>query len=370
MKIDRWARWRKDFPVVKRWTYLDHASAGPLPKPVYESVQKNYWDAVHYGDVRWSVWNAERQAAREKLARFIGAEPEEVAFVHSTSEAMNLVADLLQNEGGVIASSLEFPSSTVPWLHRGIPVNFLEPRGGVASVESFRNAFDVRSKILVSSFVQYGNGFRQDLEALGAAKGDRYLVVNATQGFGALPIDVRRWKADFLCAASYKWFLAGYGGGLLYVNRKWLAKFKPSFAGWRSRVKEENFDNRDTAMRPAASRAELGSPGFPVIFVMSAAADYLQKIGLEVIEARILELTDYAIERLRGLGLEISSPLERKYRSGIVVFKAPDPPRLASALVKKRIFVSPRGEGVRVAPHFYNSFGDIDRLVKELKGLL
>jgi selenocysteine lyase/cysteine desulfurase len=333
-------------------------------------VRRKYWDAVHYGDVRWGAWSAERQGAREKIARFIGADPEEVAFVHSTSEAMNLAADLLQKEGGVLANTLEFPSSTVPWLHRGIPVRFLEPRDGVVSVDSIKEAMDAQTKILVSSFVQYGNGFRQDLEALGAAKSDRYLVVNATQGFGALPIDVRRWKADFLCAASYKWFLAGYGGGIFYVNKKWLAKFKPSSAGWRSRVKEENFDNRDTVLSPAASRAELGSPGFPVIFAMGAAVDYLQKIGIEAIEERILELTDYAIERLTGLGLAISSPRERKYRSGIVVFKTADPGRVASALIKKGIFVSPRGEGVRVAPHFYNNFGDIDRLVKELKSLI
>ncbi len=361
-----WLHLRKDFPITERWTYLDHAAAGPLARPVYEEVERTYWDAVHHGDVHWQAWLEKREAIREKFARFIHAEPAEVAFVHSTSEGMNLIADLISREGSVLTNTLEFPSSTVPWLYRKMPVRFLEPEEGKIPLGQIKKNLG-RTKIIVTSFVQYQNGFRQDLEALGKIKGNRYLVVNATQAFGVLPLNVRQWKADFLCAASYKWFMAGHGGGIFYIKKEWIKKFKPSFAGWRSRTIEENFDNRSVDLREQASRSEYGCPTFPVIFALGASLDYLTRIGIDAIEQRVLELTDYAIERLSDLGLEIVTPLERKYRSGIVVFKMKDPEQVVKRLLKKKIFVSPRGSGIRIAPHFYNQFSEIDRLIQTLK---
>lgn len=367
--MDRWDKLRQDFPITERWTYLDHAAAGPVPKPVYDAVRGKFWDAVHHGDVHWHGWLEKREAIRGKFARFLHADPDEIAFVHSTSEAMNLVADLIGREGRVLANTLEFPSSTVPWIHRRVPVKFLRPKQGKIEPERIRGNL-AGIKTIVTSYVQYQNGFRQDLEKVGNMKAGRFLVVNATQAFGVLPLDVRRWKADFLCAAAYKWFLAGYGGGLLYVKKKWLRKYKPSFAGWRSRVPEENFDNRSVKLRPEASRYEYGCPTLPVIFAMGASLDYLTRIGMEAIEQRVLDLTDYAIERLRDLGLEIMTPLERKYRSGIVVFKVNEAARVVKRLLKKRIFVSPRGAGIRIAPHFYNNFSDVDRFIKTLKDFI
>ena len=365
-----WKRLRADFPITRRWVYLDHASAGPLPKPVYEEVKRTYWDALHYGDVPWKRWLEKKEKVREKFARLIHADADEVAFVHSTSEGMNLIADLIGGEGDVLASSLEFPASTVPWLHRRTRVRFIRPEDGKISLESIRRELDPGVKTIVTSCVQYQNGFKQDLTSVGKIKGRRYLVVNATQALGVFPIDVRAWRADFLAAASYKWLLAGYGGGLLYVRKKWLKKFKPSFAGWRSRQIEENFDNRNVTLKQSASRYEYGCPSLAVIFTMSAALDYLTAIGIDRIAGRVLELTDYAIQRLEDIGLEITSPLERKYRSGIVVFKVKHAKRIVQALLKRRIYVSPRGEGIRVAPHFYNSFADIDRFIINLKKLI
>ncbi len=369
MKTDFWKRFRKDFPITERWTYLDHAAAGPIAKPVHEEVQRAYWDTVHYGDVHWRAWLEKRESIREKFARFIHADASEIAFIHSTSEGMNLIADLISREGSVLTNTLEFPASTVPWLHRKAKIRFLEPVEGVLPVGDIKKNLG-HSKILVTSFVQYQNGFRQDLEALGKIKGKRYLVVNGTQGFGVLPINVRKWNADFFCAASYKWFLAGHGGGILFAKKEWLDKFKPAFAGWRSRVVEEDFNNRTVHLRKAASRTEYGCPTFPVIFALGASLDYFNRIGMEAIEKRVLDLTDYALSRLEDLGLEIVTPLERKYRSGIVVFKMDRAAEVARRFLKKRIFVSPRGPGIRIAPHFYNQFSDIDRLIKELKGLI
>lgn len=362
-----WNRLRGDFPVTRNWAYLDHAAGGPIPKPVYEAAFRMFYDTLHFGDLHWGKWLKERESIRAKAARFIQADPEEIAFVHSTSEAMNLIADLIAREGTILTNSLEFPASTLPWLYRRAKVVFQKPQGGKIELETLRERLRPKVKTILTSHVQYQNGFRQDLPALGKIKGNRYLVVNATQAFGYLPIRVKDWKIDFLCSNSYKWLMAGYGGGILFVKKPWLRKFKPAFVGWRSMRFPERHDNRRVDLKSGASRYEYGCPSFLSIFSLGAAVDYLERIGIDRIERRVLGLTDTLIERLQNLGLEIASPLERKYRSGIIVFKTPEAEKICRWLLKRKIYVSPRGEGIRVAPHFYNNEADIDRLIEALK---
>lgn len=364
-----WAQVRSDFPLTKTCIYLDHASGGPIPRPVYEKLPQYYTEHHLEADFAWPRWMRRREEVREKAARFIHADPSEIAFVSNTSHAMNLIADLLAGEGKVLANSCEFPSSTLPWLWRGAKMAWQQPeKDGTLPVEKIKKLLKPDIRTVLTSFVQYGTGFRQDLEELGRTKGKRYFVVNATQGFGAFPVDVKKWNADFLCTNSYKWFLAGYGGGLLYVNKKWLqtSKLRPKTVGWRSMKNPEAMDNRKLDVKPDASRYELGSPDFPAIFAMGAALDYFNSIGMEKIGKRILELTDFAAEKLEAAGFEVVSPRQNpENKSGIVIFNAPRPDRLWKKLLADKIYVSVRGGRMRIAPHFYNSFEDIETFVKK-----
>ncbi len=362
-----WHKLRSDFPVTKNCIYLDHAAGGPVPRPVQERVARYYREHSEHADFAWPGWMKQKEEAREKVAKFIHAEPSEIAFVQNTSHAMNLIAELLAGEGEVLTNSSEFPSSTLPWLWRKANIAWQETENFSVPLEGLKRLLKPPVKTILTSFVQYSSGFRQDLEAIGKIKKGRYFVVNATQGFGALPVDVKRWNADFLCTNSYKWLLAGYGGGVLYIHKKWLSKFKPSSVGWRSMREPEAMNNRLLDPKPEAARSELGSPAFPVIFAMGAAVEYLSGIGMERIEKRILELTDFLIEGLVQKGFEVISPREPGRRSGIVVFKTKDPQKVWRKLLAKKIYVSPRGVGIRVAPHFYNSFEEIEVLLKEIK---
>ena len=129
----------------------------------------------------------------------------------------------------------------------------------------------------------------------------------------------------------------------------------------------EWMDNRRLEVKEDASRYEMGCPNFPGIFGLGAAIDYHSEIGVERIEERILALTDSLIKGLDARGFEIVSPREGRHRSGIVVFKVKDPESTCRALLKQGIYVSARGEGIRVAPHFYNTEGEIGTLLKKLE---
>ncbi|HTL47341.1 MAG TPA: aminotransferase class V-fold PLP-dependent enzyme [Verrucomicrobiae bacterium] len=360
-----WKKIRKDFPNARRSVYLDHAAGGPVPAPVASRIKQHLEENAREADFAWPRWTRQLDEAREKAARFINADPDEVAFIQSTSQGMNYIADMAAGEGKVLASTSEFPSSTLPWLWRKARMVFQTPKGpGVMPAEIKKVLPGV--KTILTSYVQYATGFRQDLEALGKMKGNRFLAVNATQGFGVLPVDVKKWNADFLCTNSYKWLMAGYGGGLLYVRRKWLKKYKPASLGWRSVVDSDKMDNRNTRARAEAARYEFGCSSFSTIFAVTAAIDYLSGIGMRKIEERVLELTDFAVEQLQRKGFRILSSLERKHRSGIVIVGVENPEPVWRRLLGSGIFTTVRGGGLRLAPHFYNSMEEIEFFVKTL----
>ena len=366
MPVD-WKEIRKDFPVTRKWLYLDHASAGPLPRPVYEEGVACLKEYHCLSDLSFDRWVRRREEVRGEVARLIGARPDEIGFTHSTSEGMNIICDHLQSAKEVVAGELEFPSSTVPWLYRDFPVRWVKAQSGILPVQEYQKVMGRSPGVLLSSYVQFINGFRQDLKALGSIKKNHRFVVNATQGLGVFPLNVRTCLIDALATNSYKWFLGGYGGGFVYISRELLARGKPAYVGWRSVRTKVPYGNRDFVLRKDAGRCEYGCPNFINIFMMGRVIEYQRQIGCENIRGRILSLCDDLIQGLQQLGLTIASPLEKKYRSGIVVFAHSDPIPLARRLLQRRVFVNPRGAGIRVAPHFYNNSQDIQKFLKILK---
>src|SRR5688572_1514268 len=204
-----WEQIRRDFPVTVDTVYLNSAAAGPVPRPVMAAASEFYRQMMDEGDSRWDQWLERREEVRRRIAEFINAEPDEIAFTTNTSSGMNLIIDTLENRGDVISCQLEFPVSTITWTHRGINVRFADLSEGELRIEDVRRAMNERTSIICVSHVQFSNGFRINLEELGANKGNHVLVVNASQSAGAFKIDVKRMRIDALCATGHKWMLAG-----------------------------------------------------------------------------------------------------------------------------------------------------------------
>ena len=120
-----WKEIRKQFPVTERLAYLNTAAAGPVSRATNETTEGYNRKMMNDGDVNWSRWLAEREAIRKRLAQFINAEPDEIALTTNTSSGMNVIVDALEGRGEVISCDLEFPVTTLPWMHRRIPVHLL-----------------------------------------------------------------------------------------------------------------------------------------------------------------------------------------------------------------------------------------------------
>src|SRR3712207_3874954 len=277
-----WGGVRALFPVTETYAYLNSAGAGPVSRRTSEAAAKFYLETEEAGDRLWEVWLARRERARACLARLINAEPDEIAFTTNTSSGMNLIVDALEGAGEVVSCELEFPVSTITWMHRGAGVRLVPAREGVLRTEDVLAATDARTGVICLSHVQYSNGFRLDPEEIGENKGRHLFVLNASQSAGVLPVDVRQMRVDALCATGHKWMLAGYGSGFVYLSRELLARTRARAICWLS--VEDPFEMRNEGYRArpdAAARAEAGCPHFAGIFALGRAAEYLAGPGPE-----------------------------------------------------------------------------------------
>lgn len=363
-----WQRARRDFPVTERLAYLNSAGAGPVARASSEAATEFYRETLESGDKRWFDWLERRVRARAAVARLINAEPDEIAFTTNTSTGMNLIIDALEGRGEVISCELEFPVSTIPWMHRGVGVNLLPARDGELTAADVSAAMTERTGVICLSHVQYSNGFRAPLSEIGERKSEHAFVVNAAQSAGVFQIDVKRMKIDALCSTGHKWMLGGYGSGFVYLSRALLEETRPRAIGWLSAENPFTMRNDEFQVRgDAAARAELGCPHFAGIFSLGAAADYLLRLGTLEIERRALALNRLLTERLASAGWRVLSPdRDESVRSAETLVAADDPARVSRHLSARGVAVTQKPEGIRVATHFFNDEEDIARLVAAL----
>jgi cysteine desulfurase / selenocysteine lyase len=364
-----WADVRAKFPVTSRSVYLNTAAAGPLAASTAKAGAAYYEQMMNDGDVHWDDWLAQREEVRARVAAFINAEPEEIGFTTNSSTGMNLIVDALEKHGEVISCDLEFPVTTITWMHRRIPVHLVKSVEGVVHPEDVRAAMHTRTGIISLSYVQYSNGFRSNLEELGSIKGSHAFVVNASQAAGVFEIDVKRMKIDALCATGHKWMLSGYGAGFVYISKELQAASRPRTIGWLSVQDPFGGRNNEVHLRhDVSARAELGSPHFAGIFALGASIEMMQSLGMANIQAHALELNGKLTSSLDEIGWRVLSPLGKEgYRSAETLVAADDPAKVVSQLAEQKILVTQKPQGFRVSTDFFNNEADIDALTEALK---
>jgi cysteine desulfurase/selenocysteine lyase len=371
--IRNFDRIRAKFPITQSKVFLNHSAYSPLPQPVVDVMQRYNEDLCRY-----EIDESKYSLGQEHFARLVGAEKEEIALVPNTSTGLNIVASMLKYPKGanVVTTDMEYPSVVYPWLKPsiGVEVRYAKNRSGCVLVNDVGKLVDNNTVAVAVSHMEYVNGFRQDLKALAetAHEHGAYLVVDAIQSLGAMSVDVELSNVDFLTASCYKWMLGPAGAGYLYVRKGLIGEFEPPFIGWAS-VKPEVFDTIEfwdiwrLQLSETASRFEAGSPSFISFVGAATALQLLLSVGVGNIQKRILDLTEKLMDSVGDLGLQLTTPKDRESRSGIVHFLVDGAQEKAEKLKSKGIIVSARSNGLRVAPHFYNTEEEIERFVEELK---
>lgn len=375
MRAD-WDEFRRQMPIARRWAYLDHAAVAPLSGPAQDALLKWAQDATDNGATPYRAWMQKLEDLRGLAARMIAAEPEEIALVRNTTEGISLVAEGFPWRPGdnVVTRADEFPSNQYPWMNlsdRGVETRRVSVRGDQRDLDRLAAACDDRTRIVTVSWVTYSTGWRHDLDRLAEITHDRgaLLFLDAIQGLGVFPLDVKKTPIDFLAADGHKWMLGPEGAGIFFTRREHLDLLRPLGVGWNSVAHSHDFARIELLLKDAAQRYEGGSPNTAGFIGLGASLELLSRFGFEAIARRVLEITDLACDRLQRMGAVIHSDRRESCKSGIVAFELPgrDPQALRQKCLEQGVVLSCRAGRLRISLHGYNDGSDLDRLIEALK---
>ncbi len=369
---------RKQFPFTKNIIYFNHAAFGPIPLQSLKFTLDFYHTLTHGVDQSTDQHSFELlDKIRKIIAQLINSSADEIALTSNTSYGFNVIANGLEFKSGdeILLSDVEFPANVYPWLNlkkRGVKVRFIKNENNFFSIENLLEVMNKKTKLFSLSFVQFFNGYKNDLEKIGKICQENriLLMVDGIQGIGALNLDVKKCNIDFLSCGGQKWLLSAPGTGFFYCSKHLLNKIRPAFYGWLGVDWKVKFtDLLRYNLRPfnSARRFEIGSYPYPNLRTFYASLKLLEKIGIANIEKQNQALLDRLIDYLQDSPYQIKSSLETEHRSSILSFSAKDGQRLWEKLVKNKIIVSFREGSIRVSPHFYNSFEEIDHLIAILQ---
>lgn len=365
------------FPITERLVYLNHAAVSPLPTPTIKATEAQLHDVFENGSMHFRQWLSVKEEARRLLASLLGARPEQVAFMRNTSDSLSTVANGLRWKAGdnIVTFRHEFPSNIYPWLRlrdtHGVEIRMCGERNGRVDQEEMCNLIDNRTRLVAISQVQFASGFRANIARLAEAtrQKDALLVVDVIQGLGVVPTNVEQEGIDVAAGAGHKWLLTPEGVGYLYLSDRARERIEPTLVGWVSVQSPEDYDNFDQPWNRCTLAWETGTGPNALIHGLKASLELLASVGTKRISNYLEELTDYLCERLEGLAYDLVSSRTPEDKSQIVCIKHRNglsSMELYRRLAEQDIITAPRGDRLRIAPHFYNNHEDIERLVSAL----
>jgi selenocysteine lyase/cysteine desulfurase len=370
---------RAEFPWTDETIYLNNASIGPLPERTRLALEAfNRRRATPFRLPDRDLFGT-LTACRRLIAELVTATPEEIALTVNTSFGLGVIARALPLRPGetVLVSDREFPANVYPWLRlreTGIDVELVPtaPSGWPDEARLLERLEDPRVRALAVSLVQFSNGYRVDLAALSAVtrRTGAWLVVDAIQGVGQVPLDLSRTPVDVLACGGQKWLLSPWGSGFVYVRRELIPRLSPPVTGWMAFEGTDDLTRLTTysdTLRGDARRFELITLPYQDFAGMQASLGLILELGVERIQAHLRRLHEPVLAWADRTGARVSSPLGA-HGSGILCLAPDEVGEVFRRLKASRIICSLREGAIRLSPHGYNTVGEMERVAAVLDG--
>jgi cysteine desulfurase / selenocysteine lyase len=395
---------RADFPGSTEQVYLNAAGVGLPPSVASVAVQQTVsllgqgpagmGSSAYYRALGKPMMNA-----REEAARLLDAMPAEVAFIDDTTMGLNIALAAIPFAPGdnIVLCNLEYPQVAISAAHPqqrcDVEVRVVSHRDGIVTVDDYARLMDRHTRVLLVSSVQWINGLCLDLAALSqlAEQYGCFLVVDAIQQLGALPINLAELGIDFLAAGGQKWLNAPFGLGILYVRAKTQGHVHPGVAhglfalaepaeGWLCYLGDPSL-TPFLSLSPAPDARRFEIYGMPKTLGAAGLAEslaYVNRLDQQAVADHILGLGSFLIDELMRRGIQVWTPTDTYLRSGIVTCApfadAERVHRLNQALEVRRIYASVRYcsgvGGLRISIHYYTSREDIERLLTAMDEIM
>jgi len=369
------ARFRKGLEVAEKYTFLNHASCGPLHSSVRRAAAKCLGEQRREASLADPGWQVFMPKARSSAARLIGAKTDNVCLMpNCTLGLIRALSSIAFREGDEVLY-LQHEFATLYFVLQGVLKHgaiLREVRVPSHSdpTDALIAAITPRTRVVAISWVGFLMGKRVNLQRLSEEKQRRgfYLIVDGYQGVGVMPLQLSELSVDFFVCGGAKWLMSPLGSGFFYASEEMLEGHYPDWLGWFSmEIDQDRYCNRDVPPRSTAVRFETGTEPLASMYGMKRAIDEFNAIGVPAIWRRIQELTALLLEGLKELPVRVLTPEAADKRAGIVTFAIEDAHRLMDVLSSERIVVSLRDGLIRVSPHFWNNEEDIRHFVRILR---
>lgn len=374
-------RFRDEFPILSRCTYLVSNSLGAMPRAVPERLAEYAEAWATWGVRAWARgWWEMPLTVGDGVAPLIGAGPGEVAMAPTVTLAQAAILSAMDFRSGrdtVVMTALDFPSvryafeQLAPKL--GARVVVVPSADGVGvEQEALHAAIDERTALVAVSHVLFRSAYVIDAarlcthaHAMGAV-----VSLDAYHSVGVIPVDVHASGADFLTGGVLKWLCGGPGGCFVYASPTARERFAPALTGWQAHQRPFAFEET-MAYAPGMARWLGGTPAVPALYAALDGPRLLREAGIEAVRAKSLRQTERLIALADARGYRVSAPRDAARRGGTVAFDVPHGAEVAQALLARDVVIDYRpGAGIRVAPHFYTTDAEVERVVVEIDDIL
>ena len=365
--------YRERFPILAETTYLISHSLGPMPAEAESRLTEYARSWNKRGARAWSEgWWEMPLTVGDQVGRLIGAPPGTTVMHQNVTIAEAIVLSCFSFAPGrdrIVYEEENFPS--VRYLQQA-----QRARGAEVVVcpdeEAIVEAIDERTLLVPISHVIFKTGRIQDVDAIikRAHEVGAYVVLDAYQSVGTVPLDVTALGVDFAVGGSVKWLCGGPGAAWLYVRPDHAEELEPTLVGWQAHASPFEFAP-ELEYADGAARFLTGTPNVPALYAATAGYDIVEEVGVERIRENSMRQTKQLIDLLDEAGFAVVSPREPDRRGGSVVVRTPDFEAAHAELDARDILCDFRPDvGLRFGPHFFNTDEEIELAVATLKEIV
>ena len=379
--MDKLLKWRGEFPILERTTYMISNSLGAMPRGVYDEMRAYAASWGERGVRAWEEgWWEMAVNVGDKIAPLIGAGRGEISLHQNVTLIQAVISSCFDFRGPrnkVVLTDLEFPSiqyfyheqrrngARVELVPSGDPVRF--------DLNKFLDAIDETTLLVPISQVLFRSAYIVDTRAIieKAHRVGAHVILDLFQAAGTIPVDVRGFGADFACGGVLKWLCGGPGVGYLYVREDLRAKLQPAIAGWFAHRRPFAFETGAIDAREDSFRYLNGTPHIPALYACQPGLDILNKAGIGAIREKSMRMTARLFDGAKARGWRVNTSENPAERAGTVSVECPHAAEVCRELLAREILVDYRPKaGVRLSPHFYNREEECDLAIAQISDIL
>ena len=372
--------YRPEFPILEKTVYMISNSLGAMPRKTYERLQEYAEIWATRGVRAWAEkWWTMPVHTGDLVASLIGAQAGQVSMHQNVTLATAIVLSCFSytpERNKIVFSDLDFPS--VMYLlqqeqRRGAQLNIVQSHDGMTiDQEELLDAIDEQTLLVPVSHVLFKSAYIQDAAAIvrKAHSVGAYVILDAFQSVGTVPVDVQALQVDFLIGGALKWLCGGPGAAFLYVRPDLVSQLSPALTGWMAHQQPFDFEP-EMRFREDAYKFMNGTPNIPGLYAAQSGLEIINRVGVNAIREKSTRQTEQLLALADMYGFPTTTPRDPAKRGGTVALNIPSAYAISKVLKDREFIVDYRpGAGIRISPHFYSSDEELDLIMAEVQKII